>query len=119
MKKSVFFLIFLIFLMGSVSIFSNDARAISANLLLAVGPEVEKGKKVFEEKRCSVCHAIGGRGGKIGPDLSDIGNERDADWLMKFLQDPKGTIPGAKMMPVKANNEELLALVDYLLFLKK
>lgn len=86
---------------------------------LAAGTEIEKGKKVFEEKRCSVCHAIGGKGGKIGPDLSDIGNKRDADWLMKFLQDPKGTIPGAKMMPVKATKEELSALVDYLLSLKK
>lgn len=86
---------------------------------LAAGPEIEKGKKLFDEKKCSLCHAIGGKGGKKGPDLSDVGNKRDADWLMKFLQDPKGTIPGAKMMPVKATQEELSALIDYLLSLKK
>lgn len=86
---------------------------------LAAGPEIEKGKKVFDEKKCSLCHAIGGKGGKKGPDLSDVGNKRDGEWLMKFLQDPKGTKPGAKMMPVKATKEELSALVDYLLSLKK
>ncbi len=92
---------------------------VSCNLLLAEGPEIEKGKKIFDEKRCSLCHAIGGKGGKKGPDLSDVGSKRDSDWLMKFLQDPKGTIPDTKMMPVKATKEELSALVDYLLSLKK
>lgn len=29
-----------------------------------------EGKWVFERKRCSVCHAVGGVGGKIGPDLA-------------------------------------------------
>lgn len=86
---------------------------------LAAGPEVERGKKIFDEKRCSLCHAIGSKGGKKGPDLSDVGIKRDSDWLMKFLQDPKGTIPGAKMMPVKTTKEELSALIDYLLSLKK
>ena len=83
------------------------------------GPEVEKGKKVFEIKRCGLCHAIGGKGGKKGPDLSDTGNKRTAEWLIKYFQDPKGILPEAKMLPVKATKDELSALVDYMLSLKK
>ncbi len=29
-----------------------------------------RGELLFDEKRCSTCHAIGGRGGSIGPDLT-------------------------------------------------
>ncbi len=85
----------------------------------AQGADIEKGKKIYEEKRCGMCHAIGGQGGKVGPDLADVGSKRDRDWLVKFLKDPKGTVSGAKMMPVKATDEEITALVDYLLSLKK
>ena len=85
----------------------------------AAGSEIEKGKKLFEERRCGMCHAIGGQGGKVGPDLSDVGTKRDGDWLKKFLKDPKGTVTGAKMLPVKATEQDLTALVDYLLSLKK
>jgi cytochrome c oxidase subunit 2 len=86
---------------------------------LVQGADSDQGKKVYEAKRCAMCHAIGGQGGKIGPDLSDVGNKRDNDWLKKFLKDPKGTIPNAKMLPVKATDEEVAALVDYLLSLKR
>ena len=85
----------------------------------AAGSGLEEGKKLFEERRCGMCHAIGGQGGKVGPDLADVGTKRDGDWLKKFLKDPKGTVVGAKMLPVKATEEELTALVEYLLSLKK
>ena len=88
-------------------------------IIPAQGADPDQGKKIYEEKRCAMCHAIGGQGGKIGPDLSSVASRRDGDWLKKFLQDPKGTVPNAKMLPVKATDEEVAALVDYLLSLKR
>ena len=85
----------------------------------AQGADIEKSKKLYEEKRCGMCHAIGGQGGKVGPDLSDVGSKRDRDWLAKFFKDPKSRVSGAKMPPVKATEEELSALVAYMLSLKK
>jgi mono/diheme cytochrome c family protein len=35
--------------------------------LLPASPE--RGRKVFQEKACIVCHSAGGKGGRIGPDL--------------------------------------------------
>lgn len=32
--------------------------------------DARRGEHLFDEKRCSVCHALGGKGGKIGPDLT-------------------------------------------------
>lgn len=91
----------------------------ASDVVPAQGADPDQGRKIYEEKRCAMCHAIGGQGGKIGPDLSDVGSQRDGDWLNKFLKDPKGTVPNAKMLPVKATDEELAALVDYLLSLKR
>jgi mono/diheme cytochrome c family protein len=33
-----------------------------------------RGEKLFSEKRCVVCHAVGGKGGKVGPDLGRRGH---------------------------------------------
>ena len=31
-----------------------------------------RGERLFDEKRCRTCHALGGRGSKIGPDLAQL-----------------------------------------------
>jgi cytochrome c2 len=83
------------------------------------GNLVEKGKELYTQKRCSMCHKIEGVGGKMGPDLSDEGNKgRNEDWLIKFFNDPKSMKPGAKMLPVKCTDEELKALAAYMMSLK-
>ncbi len=86
---------------------------------LTAGSEVEKGRRLYEEKRCGLCHAIGGKGGKMGPDISYVGSKRDRDWIMRYFKDPKGTMEGAKMLSVKGTDEEISALADYMLSLKK
>mgnify|MGYP001572136899 CR=1 FL=1 len=34
----------------------------------------ERGRKLFGEKRCVVCHSVGGKGGKVGPELGRPGH---------------------------------------------
>ncbi|MGE5445915.1 MAG: c-type cytochrome [Ignavibacteriales bacterium] len=95
---------------------------ISFGARFAYGEEnlVEKGKELYTQKKCSMCHKIEGVGGKMGPDLSDEGNKgRTEDWLMKYFKDPKSVMPEAKMRPVKGTDEELKALVAYMTSLKK
>jgi mono/diheme cytochrome c family protein len=82
-------------------------------------PEViQKGKDVFTAK-CSACHAVKGVGGKVGPDLSDVGARRDAVYIQTQMQNPKAYNPNSTMpsfadMP-KGDQD---ALVAYLLTLK-
>ena len=81
---------------------------------------VAKGKEIYAQKKCSMCHMIDGVGGKMGPDLSDEGNKgRDGEWLTKYFKDPKSIIPEAMMPPVKGTDEELKALATYMMSLKK
>lgn len=91
----------------------------SQGLPAARGADVEKGKKLYEEKKCGLCHTVSGKGGKLGPDLSEEGGKRDPAWLVRFLKNPKEAVPGAKMPPVKGSDEEISFLADYLLSLKK
>lgn len=49
----------------------------------------EAGQKLFWGKAgCNECHTINGRGGRLGPDLSDIGAQRPLEALREALLDP-------------------------------
>jgi putative heme-binding domain-containing protein len=40
----------------------------------------ENGRRVFESD-CSGCHQVNGNGGRLGPDLSQVGSSRSPSWL--------------------------------------
>jgi len=59
-----------------------------------VSGDVARGRRLFEGKgRCLECHMLNGRGGLIGPDLSNIGAERSLRRLREALTQPRKTIP--------------------------
>ncbi|MGB9712255.1 MAG: c-type cytochrome, partial [Dissulfurimicrobium hydrothermale] len=75
----------------------------------------DPGKAVFMAQGCSACHAVGGVGGNIGPDLTKIGDERSRAWLEEQIEDPKlhdpaSTMPSYAKLPEKDREE----LADYL-----
>src|SRR6476659_8602003 len=49
---------------------------------------VARGKQVYAASKCSICHALGGKGGNVGPALDDVGKRWTADKLAAFLRDP-------------------------------
>lgn len=51
-----------------------------------VGQTAEEGKAIFQSK-CAGCHTIGG-GKLVGPDLQGVTQQRDRQWLEKFISDP-------------------------------
>jgi putative heme-binding domain-containing protein len=60
--------------------------------LLALG-DPSLGKAIFHGKGgCMNCHAIDGRGGSLGPELSEIGLRRTAESLRRSLVDPDAEI---------------------------
>lgn len=82
---------------------------------------VKAGKAVYDKIVCSACHAINGKGGKGGPDLSKIGAGHDAAFLTRQIRDPKKNNP-ASTMPAydkdAISDADLKALVAYLRSLK-
>jgi ubiquinol-cytochrome c reductase cytochrome b subunit len=49
-----------------------NAAALPASVVGSTDSTVVAGARLFREKGCEFCHAIGGYGGKRGPDLSDV-----------------------------------------------
>jgi len=82
---------------------------------------VAQGKLLYEKWGCPRCHAIGGQGGTIGPDLTRVGAKpgRDSAWYIRHLQNPQAVVPGSLMPPLRGASEaELRAVAEYMLTLK-
>ncbi len=59
------------------------------------GGDPEEGKKIFFQNRtasCVRCHTIDGRGGEIGPDLSDIAARREKSYIVESLMKPNAEL---------------------------
>ena len=56
--------------------------------------EPGRGQTLYAGKGgCAVCHTLDGRGGTMGPDLSDIGLRRGAGHLRASLVEPEAALP--------------------------
>ncbi len=82
---------------------------------------LSRAKALYAEKSCVACHAIGGVGGKVGPDLTAVGGTpgRDIEWHVKHFRNPAAVVPGSIMPPLAdLTEDDLKALAEYMLSLK-
>jgi len=71
----------------------------------------EKGGRIYRGKGgCDRCHTLNGSGGAVGPDLSDIGARRGAEYLRTSLADPDADVP--KIVRSGATMPENFLLVE-------
>jgi cytochrome c oxidase cbb3-type subunit III len=70
-------------------------RSLRASAADAFVPgDVAHGEQIFwNQTRCGACHMIDGRGGILGPDLSNIGAERTLQQIRSALTQPRVSIP--------------------------
>jgi cytochrome c2 len=78
-----------------------------------------EGEEIYQEYACYGCHKIAGNGGEMGPDLSEIGSRLRPEYLAAFLRNPQAFIPGTPMKISELWEEEVQALVAYLMSLKE
>ncbi len=71
---------------------SQHARLAKYEPLLR-GGDADRGRAVFESAKvaCLTCHAVGNRGGKVGPDLTRIGAVRSGRDLLESIVFPSST----------------------------
>jgi len=63
--------------------------ALWAGPAMAQDPKlVAQGKTVYEAQKCTLCHAIGGRGNAKGP-LDKVGSQLSAEDIRKWIVSPK------------------------------
>lgn len=66
----------------------------------AVTGDRAKGEEIFwGEGACGTCHMVGGRGGRLGPDLSRVGAARSAAYLEESVRDPSKQLSDGMLDP--------------------
>jgi len=55
--------------------------------------DAARGARVYEAVGCAACHTIRGRGGPIGPDLTDIGARSSPAYIRRSIVDPQAEVP--------------------------
>lgn len=78
-------------------------RSVSGHPPVSVPGDRGAGEKVFWGKGgCGACHLVQGRGGRMGPDLTRIGQQRSLEYLRDAIVEPnKDILPGWATITVK------------------
>ncbi len=85
---------------GTWMISGNEIRQIAAYVLslgrvesTPLRGDANRGREMFEgASGCAGCHMVEGDGGNVGPDLSDVGLRRGADYLRQAVLSPGATV---------------------------
>jgi len=54
--------------------------------------DAARGREIYRARGCSQCHRISGEGGRLGPDLSDIGRARAPSHLRQAIVSPESDV---------------------------
>ena len=77
--------------------------------------DTANGKALFGELRCVSCHAVNGRGGTMGPELSRIGDKVRRDWLFSYLRDPHREQDDTAMLQYRLTDSQIRDVAAFLL----
>lgn len=103
----------LVVLMGIGWLTWAGARSPLLNPIVERDPRVMAGRRLFLELKCLYCHSIGGKGGHVGPDLAQVADTAQEDWLMRHFKDPQALKPGSTMPKLNLLDDEIGELVAY------
>jgi len=87
--------------------------------LITVAAQAEsKGGLLFAQK-CAMCHAVNGKGGVVGPELTKVSAKLNEKDIKTKLENPKKSNPNSSMPSFKAlPKADMDALLGYLKTLK-
>lgn len=88
----------------------SSEDVVAANQELLYGGNAETGEELLfqhEAAQCMRCHAVGGEGASVGPDLANIGTTLNREQMLESLLAPNARIaPGYGSVTVTLENEE-------------
>lgn len=94
---------------------------------------IARGKRLVVENGCLGCHKYRGRGGKLGPDITYVGDKTAhgfdfkhvhgehtvENWLFAHFKSPTAVVPNTLMPDLKLADEEARDLAAYMISLKR
>jgi len=67
-----------------------------------------------EKFACLGCHSLGGKGGKIGPELSNLNARLKPEYIAAIISNPKAAMPGTIMPQIAMPSNLRNQLINYL-----
>ena len=77
------------------------------------------GAVLYEARGCEFCHLLNGSGAKMAPVLNGLAARRTRTWIAAHFADPPKLSPGSQMPAYKFNQQDLNAIIDYLMAIPK
>lgn len=86
---------------------------------------INSGKKLVRDKGCKICHVVNGQGGRLGPDLTSVGDKHAEEfdfsnlatdqlsvfnWHIKHFKSPTTVVPASIMPDLNLQTKDALAL---------
>ena len=104
-------------ILRGVDVWATCNTCHSNETLLKHAPPFTKAKQIVLESACFACHEIKGYTDmpKIGPPLNTLPAKVKADWLFRWVRNPKEYNPHTRMPTFKLTNEEAEAITAYLM----
>lgn len=94
----------------------------------SVPGDAARGKALFDSVGCRGCHttekddvrrpAEGDADRDFAPNLSNVGSKTTAEWIFRWVKDPKAYWPETKMPNLRLSDEEAGSIAKYLVTLK-
>jgi len=94
------------------STLTSDVRNEMKNV--SVASEPKSGEALIDLYGCKGCHAINGSGGKLGPDLSGVVENKGKDFVYKKLTDPTFNNRASGMPKFPLTDADKKAIIDFL-----
>lgn len=90
------------------------ARSPLTNPSMERDPLVVQGERLYRDMNCAYCHALRGKGGRVGPELDKVVGQESEEWLVRHFRDPKAVTPGSVMPKLNLLDDEIKALTAYM-----
>ncbi|MBC7759491.1 MAG: c-type cytochrome, partial [Phormidesmis sp. FL-bin-119] len=91
----------------------NDQEITTLAKEIKGSADPDLGEMVFRKNSCFTCHAIGGAGGLIGPDLSSLGTSSPAETIIRSILSPNQSIKEGYELQriIKKDGSELMGYI--------
>ncbi len=70
----------------------NDEEIASLTKTITATADAANGERIYRQSSCQTCHAIGGAGGLLGPDLSSLGTSSPVPTIIRSVLYPTASI---------------------------
>lgn len=100
----------------ALAAFLSAERAVAPIMIATVDwsrADAERGGTLFRSSRCVTCHAVNGRGGVTGPELSRVASKASRAALFSFIENPHRHQPDTLMPRFRFRDEDLRDLAEF------